>query len=111
MQELGLSERRACELLGISRSQARRQIPEDRNGALRKRLCELAHHHPRYGSPALYQLLRREGWLVNRKRVYRLYREEGLGERLKRHNALSQTRATESSIGLVTGKPSNTSSD
>ncbi len=111
MQEFGLSERRACELLGISRSQARRQIPEDRNGALRKRLCELARHHPRYGSPALYQLLRREGWLVNRKRVYRLYREEGLGERLKRHKSLVQTGANESNAGLAVGKPNNTSDD
>lgn len=83
MAEFGFSERRACDLLGVSRSKVRRGVPLDRNGALRERLCELARSHPRYGSPALYSLLRREGWLVNRKRVYRLYREAGLGARLK----------------------------
>ncbi|MFZ5555833.1 MAG: IS3 family transposase [Pseudomonadota bacterium] len=93
MDEYGLGERRACSLLEVSRSQARRDAPVDRNGALRTRLCELARAHPRYGSPALYDLLRREGWPVNRKRVYRLYREEGLGVRLKekRSTALDVT--------------------
>ena len=111
MAEYGISERRACDLLGVSRSQARRQIPEDRNGALRKRLCELARHHPRYGSPALYQVLRREGWLVNRKRVYRLYREEGLGERLKRGKTVLECGASESLVGLVSGKSNDTLDD
>jgi putative transposase len=83
VDDLGVSERRACALVGVSRSKVRRGAPLDRNGALRERLCQLAQAHPRYGSPALYGLLRREGWLVNRKRVYRLYREAGLGERLK----------------------------
>ncbi len=83
MAEFGFSERRACALLGVSRSKVRRGVPLDRNGALRERLWELAHAHPRYGSPALYALLRAEGWMVNRKRVYRLYREAGLGARLK----------------------------
>jgi putative transposase len=56
------------------------------------RLCELAQMRVRYGYRRLHVLLRREGWLVNAKRVYRLYRLEGLGiparRRKKRASAL-----------------------
>ena len=43
----------------------------------------------RYGYRRLHVLLRREGWRVNHKRVYRLYREEGLGIRVKRRKKLA----------------------
>jgi putative transposase len=42
------------------------------------RLKELAVARPRFGYLRLHTLLRREGWKVNRKRIYRLYCEEGL---------------------------------
>jgi putative transposase len=48
------------------------------------RLKELAVARPRFGYLRLHTLLRREGWKVNRKRVYRLYREEGLEVRTKK---------------------------
>ncbi len=48
---------------------------------LRTRLRELAAARPRFGYPRLHVLLRREGWKVNIKRVYRLYRLEGLDVR------------------------------
>jgi putative transposase len=48
------------------------------------RLKELAVARPRVGCLRLPTLLRREGWKVNRKRVYRLYREEGLQVRTKK---------------------------
>jgi len=48
------------------------------------RLRELAEARPRFGYQRLHVLLRREGWPINRKRVYRLYREEGLVVRTKR---------------------------
>jgi putative transposase len=60
------------------RSQAEDQTP------LRVRLRDLAAARVRYGYRRLHILLRREGWQVNHKRVYRLYREEGLGIRVKR---------------------------
>ena len=60
------------------RSKAKDQTP------LRKRLRELAEARPRFGYPRLHVLLRREGWTVNIKRVYRLYKLEGLGVRTKR---------------------------
>ncbi len=51
---------------------------------LRLRIHDLAAARVRYGYFRIYILLRREGWLVNHKRVYRLYREDGLSLRLKR---------------------------
>jgi putative transposase len=52
--------------------------------AIRLRLRELAQARPRVGYLRLHVLLRREGWVVNRKRVHRIYREEGLTVRLTR---------------------------
>ena len=51
---------------------------------LRLRIHDLAAARMRYGYFRIYILLRREGWLVNHKRVYRLYREDGLSLRLRR---------------------------
>ena len=48
------------------------------------RIRDLARTRVRYGYYRIYILLRREGWVVNHKRVYRLYREDGLSLRLKR---------------------------
>jgi putative transposase len=78
----GLSERRACRLVGIGRS-ALRYRPRARadDQPLRQRLRELAAQRPRFGYRRLHVLLRREGVIVNHKRVERLYREEGLAVR------------------------------
>jgi putative transposase len=67
--------------------------------ALRMRIKEIAASRVRYGYRRIYILLRREGWLVNHKRVHRLYREEGLNlrniKRNRRHmNALRKAQAT-----------------
>jgi putative transposase len=84
----GLSERRACGLVGMGRSSYRydRQGPDDT--ALRGRLRELAAERRRFGYRRLRVLLRREGWAVNHKRVYRLYREEGLGVRRRKRKRI-----------------------
>lgn len=80
--DYGLSERRACWLVGIGRS-ALRYRPRGRadDQPLRQRLRELAAQRPRFGYRRLHVLLRREGVMVNHKRVERLYREEGLAVR------------------------------
>jgi len=79
-----VSERRACRVAGVPRSSCRyRSVARDQT-ALRLRLRDLAASRVRYGYRRLHVLLRREGWPVNHKRVYRLYREEGLGIRVKR---------------------------
>jgi putative transposase len=79
-----MSERRACRLTGLSRSTRRYRKRRTEPEGLRKRLIELATERPRFGYPRLHILLRREGFKVNRKRVYRLYRQEGLKIRVKR---------------------------
>ena len=74
-----VSERRACKVLGQSRSTQRRKVyvPDD-EPLLVKRIVELASEYGRYGYRRITDLLRREGWKVNHKRVARLWRREGL---------------------------------
>ncbi len=79
----GLSEKRACGLIGITRWINRYRSRRDPQDDLRLRLRDLAASRIRYGYRRLTVLLRREGWQVNTKRVYRLYREEGLQVRTK----------------------------
>ncbi len=76
--DYGISERRASRVLRIERSTLRYQPRPDRDAGLRSRLLELATEYPRYGYELLADKLRLEGWAVNRKRVYRIYREEEL---------------------------------
>ena len=78
MKQAGLSERRACALLGFGRSMYRYHGGGADDQALRQRLRELAMARRRFGYRRLHALLRREGFRINHKRVYRLYREEQL---------------------------------
>ena len=73
----GLSERRSCPLAGISRS-ASRYIRREDPPELIARMLELAAERPRCGYRGLYMLLRRDGLVINHKRVQRMYREQGL---------------------------------
>jgi putative transposase len=89
-EQMKLSERRACGLIGLDGSTHRYQRRADRNGALRQRLRELAEQRRRFGYRRLHVLLCREGQAVNKKRVQRLYRQEGLslrGRRRKKRRA------------------------
>ena len=80
-----VSARRAMRVIGLSRSRWH-YVPERplRDAPIRERLKALAQARPRFGYKRLHVLLRREGVVVNRKRVYRLYREEHLAVR-RRH--------------------------
>jgi putative transposase len=73
----GLSERRACCIVGQPRSTQRRPSPPDREEWLRGRLHEIARTHQRFGYRRAHAQLVREGWVLNRK-VLRIWREEGL---------------------------------
>jgi len=76
--------RRACGLAHLSRTAWYRRPSEARvQTVLRLRIRELAHARPRFGYLRIWVLLRREGWHVNRKRVRRLYRLEGLQLRMR----------------------------
>jgi putative transposase len=74
-----VTERRACRVLGQSRSTQRRcrQVPSD-EPRLTKRIVEMASEYGRYGYRRVTALLHREGWQVNHKRVERIWRQEGL---------------------------------
>jgi putative transposase len=76
---LGVSERRACQITGQHRSTQRREpcLAED-DGALRAQLRQISRKRPRWGYRRAHATLRQQGWAVNRKRVQRLWREEGL---------------------------------
>ena len=75
-----MSERRACQLVGQNRTtqRNRERVIDIGEYKLRPRLREIARSHVRWGSRKAYQLLRREGWLVNHKGTERLYRMGGL---------------------------------
>ncbi len=88
----GVSERRTCRLVGLCRSTKRYVGRRDPQVALRHRLRELASVRVRFGYRRLTVLLRREGWLVNAKRVYRLYTEEGLAVRTKVRKKIARRR-------------------
>jgi putative transposase len=81
-EEHGLSRRRACRLVGISRSVVAQEPKRARDHArLRERLRTLAGERRRFGYRRLHALLCREGWKANHKLVERLYREEKLAIR------------------------------
>lgn len=84
--ELGyaVSERRACRVICFNRGSHRYQSVADPQACLRMRIREIAQVRVSYGYKRIHALLTREGWRMNHKRVYRLYREEGLMLRRQR---------------------------
>ena len=82
---LGLSERRSCRLVGLSRGTRFYQAkPRPGDEAVRQRMREIAEKKRRWGCPLIHRVLRREGLVQNHKRTERLYREEGLSIRMKK---------------------------
>lgn len=79
MNERDYSERHACGVVSIARSSAR-YTPHPRvdERLLRDHIRDLANEHKEYGCPRITALLRREGSVVNKKRVHRIWKEEGL---------------------------------
>ena len=79
METFGVSERFACRVLGQHRSTQRKiaKTPDD-EAALTADIVELATRYGRYGYRRITALLREAGWVVNFKRVERIWRREGL---------------------------------
>jgi putative transposase len=74
-----VSERRACRVVGQHRSTQRREpVRRDDEAALTAATVELASEYGRYGYRRIAALLRAQGWPVNVKRVWRIWRREGL---------------------------------
>ena len=101
---MGVSERRACRVVGQARrTQRYASHRRDGEGKLLERMLELVRVHPRYGYRRIWALLRQEGWHVNRKRIWRLWKVQGLKVPQKQHkrrrlgssgNGLLRRRAT-----------------
>ena len=87
------SARRACRLVALSRSRWQHRSVRGDDAEVRARLRELAVAKPRWGYQQLHVLLRREGHVINHKKVLRLYREEGLAvtrRHRKKHVAIAR---------------------
>ena len=78
IEQKGYSQRRACGLVGIASEDLPLPLARAEDGELRGRLRELAAERRRFGYRRLLILLRREGMVLNHKRLFRLYREERL---------------------------------
>ena len=82
--KLGLSERRACQIVGADRKMIRYRSHRAPDEGLRTRLRDLANERRRFGYRRLFVLLRREGEPSGINRIYRLYSEEGLTVRKRK---------------------------
>ena len=83
MRDHDLSQRRACVLVGVDPKTVRRERPPD-NPDIREEMGKLAEKRRRFGYRRLGVLLERKGMVMNHKKLYRLYREEGLTVRRRR---------------------------
>jgi transposase InsO family protein len=83
-ERLQMSERRACAVIAADRKMIRYQSRRPPERELRARLRDLANERRRFGYRRLFILLRRDGELSGINRIYRLYREEGLGVRKRK---------------------------
>ncbi|MAK97850.1 MAG: IS3 family transposase [Citromicrobium sp.] len=100
-EQHGLSERRACSLVGVSRRVIRYEPTRPDDGALRQRLRELAAERRRFGYRRLGYLLAREGITPNHKKLLRIYREEGL--RVRRRGGRKRALGTRRPMVLPDG--------
>jgi putative transposase len=84
MKAFEVSQRRACQAIAVDRSMVRYRSRKPDDGAIRMRLRELAEQRRRFGYRRLQVLLRREGTVLNHKKLRRLYREERLQVRRRK---------------------------
>lgn len=88
----GVSARRACQVVKLSRKAVRAPDKSQKDLALSARLKQLGEQYPRYGYLMLHALLAREDLVVNKKRTYRLYKQMGMQVRTKRRRKLIRPR-------------------
>ena len=89
-----VSERRTCQLVGLSRSTlCYKPRRSEKNESLKAKIIDLAQERRRFGYRRIHALLRREGVEANHKRTYRLYRKADLAvRRRKRHKGIAVPR-------------------
>lgn len=100
-QGFKVSERRACRVLDIHRSLVRYQSKRFDNNTLRQRLRELSFERKRFGYRRLHILLMREGMQVNHKKLWRIYKEEGLSVRTQRQGQTLSVVGANVALALV----------
>lgn len=83
MRDHDISQRRACRLVGVDPKTVRRDRPPD-NPKIRKEMKKIANKRRRFGYRRIDVMLEREGYVMNYKKLYRLYTEEELGVRQRR---------------------------
>ncbi len=83
MRDHKISQHRACDLVGVDPKTVRRPRPPD-HADIRKQMHEIAGKRRRFGYRRIGIMLEREGFMMNEKKLYRIYREEGLSVR-RRH--------------------------
>jgi len=105
---LGVSERRACRITGQHRSTQRHQPRRsDRDDALRAELRQLSRAHPRWGYRKAWACLREQGWEANRKKIQRLWREEGLRVPRRRRKRYRLGSSTTPAVRLRAERPNH----
>ena len=92
IKRYSISERTACRLVSVSRTAFRYQPKPRSDDRLRSRLKELASKQSAYGYLLLHGILKAEGLVINKKRTYRIYTEEGLQVRTKKRKKLNRPR-------------------
>lgn len=88
MTEHGLSERRACRLVGQCRSGMRYESRRTDETNLRDEVREVAHEYPRYGYRRVHWCMRQRGFIIGETRLRRIYSQEGLSVRRRRRRRL-----------------------
>lgn len=80
MRDHKISQRRVCDLFGVDPKTVRRERPPD-HADIRKKMHEIAEKRRRFGYRRIGIMLERDGFTMNEKKLYRLYKEEGLSVR------------------------------
>jgi len=92
VEAFSVSQRRACRVLGLCLASCRYVARRGDGGIIRARLRAIAEERPRFGYRRLHVMLCREGLGINHKRVYRLYRLEGLKLRRRQRKRITRSR-------------------
>ena len=96
MRDYEVSQRRACVLIGVDPKTVRRESPPD-HAEIREEMREIAGLRRRFGYRRVGVMLERKGHIMNHKKLYRLYREEGLSVRRRTEPLLPSYAITVSS--------------
>jgi putative transposase len=100
MRDHDISQRRACRLVGVDPKTVRRDRPPD-SAEIRKEMQEIAGKRRRFGYRRIGILLERKGMSMNHKKLYRIYREEGLS--VKRRRGRKRARGTRTPMPSAAG--------